>query len=131
MMKPKASGPHQDGLLEYLEDLIGSNKYVESIEEAFEQVERLNEQRQEKLNRVKLVEKEKDSLEGAKSEAEEYLNKENELNMNTAKLYQLFQYECDKNATEAKNKKAELETQREHEREKLSKFPLKFVPCEL
>ena len=52
-----------DGLLEYLEDLIGSNKYVEAIEEGLEQVERLNELRQEKLNRVKLVEKEKDGLE--------------------------------------------------------------------
>ena len=32
MMKPKAQGPHDEGLLEYLEDIIGSNKYVERIE---------------------------------------------------------------------------------------------------
>ncbi len=32
MMKPKAQGPHDEGLLEYLEDIIGSNKYVEAIE---------------------------------------------------------------------------------------------------
>lgn len=33
MMAPKARGPHDEGLLEYLEDIIGSNTYVEKIEE--------------------------------------------------------------------------------------------------
>jgi structural maintenance of chromosome 4 len=33
MMKPKAQGPHDEGLLEYLEDIIGSDKYVVKIEE--------------------------------------------------------------------------------------------------
>ena len=28
MMAPKAHGPHDEGLLEYLEDIIGSDKYV-------------------------------------------------------------------------------------------------------
>ena len=32
-MKPKAPSPHEDGLLEYLEDIIGSNTYVERIAE--------------------------------------------------------------------------------------------------
>jgi hypothetical protein len=44
-------------VLEYFEDLIGSNKYVPAIEESYLQVENLNTQRQEKLNRVKHVEK--------------------------------------------------------------------------
>jgi structural maintenance of chromosome 4 len=38
MMKPKAQGPHEDGLLEYLEDIIGSNKYVPQIEELAKEV---------------------------------------------------------------------------------------------
>lgn len=33
MMRPKAQGPHDEGLLEYLEDIIGSNKHVEKINE--------------------------------------------------------------------------------------------------
>ena len=33
MMKPKALTPHETGLLEYLEDIIGTDKYVEHIEE--------------------------------------------------------------------------------------------------
>lgn len=63
MMKPKAQNQHEDGLLEYLEDIIGSNKYVEKIEEAAQKVESTNETRTEKLNRVKLVEKERENLE--------------------------------------------------------------------
>ena len=33
MMKPKGDTKHEDGLLEYLEDIIGSNCFVERIEE--------------------------------------------------------------------------------------------------
>ncbi len=32
MMKPKATTQHGDGMLEYLEDIIGTNKYVPIIE---------------------------------------------------------------------------------------------------
>ena len=32
MMKPKGQGPHDEGLLEYLEDIIGSNTFIEKIE---------------------------------------------------------------------------------------------------
>lgn len=34
LMKPKAQGPHDEGFLEYLEDIIGTNKYVEKIDES-------------------------------------------------------------------------------------------------
>ena len=33
MMKPKGATPNEDGLLEYLEDIIGSNRFAERIEE--------------------------------------------------------------------------------------------------
>ena len=36
-MKPKAQGPHDEGFIEYLEDMIGTNKYVEKIDEAHKQ----------------------------------------------------------------------------------------------
>lgn len=41
-------------------------------------VENLNEERTEKLNRVKMVEKEKDALEGPKDEAVKALKQENQ-----------------------------------------------------
>ena len=37
LMKPKAQRPHDEGFLEYLEDIIGTNKYVEKIDEAYKQ----------------------------------------------------------------------------------------------
>lgn len=37
LMKPKAQGPHDEGFLEYLEDIIGTNKYVEKIDESYKQ----------------------------------------------------------------------------------------------
>lgn len=37
LMKPKAQGSHDEGFLEYLEDIIGTNQYVEKIEEAYKQ----------------------------------------------------------------------------------------------
>ncbi|EOD07120.1 hypothetical protein EMIHUDRAFT_198420 [Emiliania huxleyi CCMP1516] len=53
MMKPKAPSAHEDGLLEYLEDIIGSNRLKEPIAEAQTQVETLNESRAARLNALK------------------------------------------------------------------------------
>ncbi|KAK3135188.1 hypothetical protein QOZ80_5BG0415790 [Eleusine coracana subsp. coracana] len=76
LMKPKSQGPHDEGFLEYLEDIIGTNKYVEKIEEAYKQLEVLNEKRTASVQMLKLAEKERDSLESAKNEAETYMLKE-------------------------------------------------------
>src|SRR5436189_4297491 len=62
-MKPKAQTEHDDGLLEYLEDIIGTSNYKQPIEEAAAEVETLNEVCVEKSSRVAIVEKERDSLE--------------------------------------------------------------------
>jgi structural maintenance of chromosome 4 len=36
-MKPKAQGSHDEGFLEYLEDIIGTSKYVEKIDELYKE----------------------------------------------------------------------------------------------
>ncbi|XP_020239065.1 structural maintenance of chromosomes protein 4 [Cajanus cajan] len=76
LMKPKAQGPHDEGFLEYLEDIIGTNKYVEKIDESHKLLESLNEKRSGVVQMVKLSEKERDSLEDVKNEAEAYMLKE-------------------------------------------------------
>jgi hypothetical protein len=48
-----------EGLLEYLEDIIGSNKFIEQANEEAALVEALTEQWQERLIRVKALGKEK------------------------------------------------------------------------
>ncbi|XP_073144785.1 structural maintenance of chromosomes protein 4 [Henckelia pumila] len=76
LMKPKAQGSHDEGFLEYLEDIIGTNKYVERIDESFKELEALNEKRSGVVQMVKLSDKERESLEGVKNEAEAYMLKE-------------------------------------------------------
>jgi hypothetical protein len=49
MMKPKALTEHEEGMLEYLEDIIGSSRYKQPIEECAKSVEELNEARGEKV----------------------------------------------------------------------------------
>jgi len=49
MMKPKAQSEHEEGMLEYLEDIIGSSRFKEPIEQLANEVEALNEARGEKV----------------------------------------------------------------------------------
>lgn len=62
-MKPKAPNEHEDGLLEYLEDIIGTSRFKEPIEGALAEADKLAEERGEKMARLKIVEKEKAKLE--------------------------------------------------------------------
>ncbi|CAF9906961.1 hypothetical protein IMSHALPRED_005404 [Imshaugia aleurites] len=96
-MKPKAANEHDDGLLEYLEDIIGTSKYKSPIEESATEVETLNEVCTEKNARVQHVEKEKNSLEDKKNKALAYIRDENELSLKQSALYQVYIDECGDN----------------------------------
>lgn len=116
-MKPKAPTEHEDGLLEYLEDIIGTSKYKQPIEQAQLDVDSLNEDRADKLNRLRTVEKEKSSLEAKKREAEDFLRDTNELTRKKSLLWQFHMYTLNSNI-EITNKTIEaLERQLETERE--------------
>ena len=96
-MKPKAANEHDDGLLEYLEDIVGTSKYKTPIEESATEVETLNEVCTEKNARVQHVEKEKNSLEDKKNKALTYIRDENELALKQSALYQIYIDECGDN----------------------------------
>lgn len=96
-MKPKAANEHDDGLLEYLEDIIGTSKYKTPIEESAVEVDTLNEVCTEKSARVQHVEKEKNGLEDKKNKALAYIKDENELAYKQSALYQVYIDECDDN----------------------------------
>ncbi|KAK4203534.1 putative structural maintenance of chromosomes protein 4 [Triangularia verruculosa] len=96
-MKAKAANEHDDGLLEYLEDIIGTSKYKTPIEESAAEVETLNEICLEKSGRVQHVEKEKQSLEDKKNKALAFIRDENELAMKQSALYQLYISQCEDN----------------------------------
>lgn len=115
MMPPKGRNENEDGLLEYLEDIIGSNQFVDETNEAAEKVEALTELRQEKLNRVKAVEKEKENLKGAKDEAEALVNKERDIRRKKNILYQINLMNVKNELTESQQQHEALKTELEEE----------------
>uniref|UniRef100_A0A667YLK9 Structural maintenance of chromosomes protein n=1 Tax=Myripristis murdjan TaxID=586833 RepID=A0A667YLK9_9TELE len=121
MMKPKGQTEHDEGMLEYLEDIIGSCRLKEPINTLARRVELLNEQRGEKLNRVKLVEKEKNALEGEKNNAVEFLTLENDIFKHKSQLCQYYvkQNKLTKYIEAQKEKFTQLDLQDVEVREKL------------
>ncbi|XP_061390983.1 structural maintenance of chromosomes protein 4 [Musca vetustissima] len=78
MMKPKGLTEGECGMLEYLEDIVGTTRYKEPLIKINERVELLTEERTEKHNRCKLAEREMKDLEQPYNDAVEYLRQENE-----------------------------------------------------
>jgi structural maintenance of chromosome 4 len=87
-MKPKGQSEGDTGMLEFLEDIIGTNRYKEPLEKLFQRVEFLSELREKKLRRLKVVEKAKAELEKPMQEAVQYLKGENSIIKLQHKYYQ-------------------------------------------
>ena len=117
-MKPKAAGEHDDGLLEYLEDIIGTSKYKSPIEESATEVETLNEVCTEKNARVQHIEKEKNNLEDKKNKALAYIQDENDLALKQSALYQVYIGECGDNLKVTDEAIGQMQTQLKAELDK-------------
>ena len=117
-MKPKAANEHDDGLLEYLEDIIGTAKYKTPIEEAAVELETMNETCMEKQGRVQHVEKEKNGLEDKKNKALAFIRDENELAEKQSALYQIYIAECEDNTKVTEEAIEQMQTQLNAELEK-------------
>ncbi|KAH8308273.1 hypothetical protein KR059_009767 [Drosophila kikkawai] len=78
MMKPKGLAENETGMLEYLEDIIGTQRYIRPLQQINQRVDQLTDDRTEKHNRCKLAEREMKDLEQPYNEAVDYLKKENE-----------------------------------------------------
>lgn len=87
-MKPKGQNPGDTGMLEFLEDIIGTTRYKEPLQRLSERVEFLSEERDEKLRRLKVVEKARDELHEPMQEALQYLQLENSVTKLQHTLYQ-------------------------------------------
>lgn len=77
MMKPKALTESECGLLEYLEDIIGTTRYKKPLFLLNERVDVLNVERTEKHNRCKLAEREMQDLQEPMQKAVVFLECEN------------------------------------------------------
>ncbi|KAI1316603.1 hypothetical protein EDD11_009728 [Mortierella claussenii] len=117
-MKAKAQNEHEDGLLEYLEDIIGTAAHKDTIEKLGVELEALNDERSERLTRFKYVEKEKENLEGKKQEAEAYLKNENNLAVKQSALYQIYLWECKKKSAKEEKRIAQLSAKLEEDQSK-------------
>ncbi|GAA6225812.1 structural maintenance of chromosomes protein 4 isoform X1 [Lates japonicus] len=108
MMKPKGQTEHDEGMLEYLEDIIGSCRLKEPIQTLARRIELLNEQRGEKLNRVKLVEKEKNALEGERNKAVEFLTLENDIFKHKSQLCQYYVHDLQQRVVDKEQEKQKI-----------------------
>merc|ERR1719379_2281789 len=116
MMKPKAQNENEEGLLEYLEDLIGSNTYEEPIEKATKILDEVSEIRASAMTRLRAAEKDKEALEGPRKEAEEYVKAEASLFENRARSAQLQRYQGVKTCESAKKAMEEAQKRLEEVR---------------
>uniref|UniRef100_A0A4W5M812 Structural maintenance of chromosomes protein 4 n=1 Tax=Hucho hucho TaxID=62062 RepID=A0A4W5M812_9TELE len=124
MMKPKGQTEHDEGMLEYLEDIIGSCRLKQPIHTLSRRVELLNEQRGEKVRNKTLVylssEREK-----KKKERKREIIRESILKFSL--IFPLCQLEevrnvpasSEKTISEASGRREELEKKKGKEEEKL------------
>ena len=110
MMKPKAAADGEaGGMLEYLEDIIGSNRHVAALQAMEAQLEAMGEERQEKVNRLKLVEKEREALAGPRDEGLAWMAKQQQVMAAKGQLLQVQHYECWVEGGRVRDDRARLE----------------------
>uniref|UniRef100_A0A8C0IDM7 Structural maintenance of chromosomes protein n=1 Tax=Bubo bubo TaxID=30461 RepID=A0A8C0IDM7_BUBBB len=122
MMKPKGQTEHDEGMLEYLEDLIGSARLKDPIKTLCRRVEILNEMRGEKLNRVKMVEKEKNALEADKNKAIEFLCLENKVFKEKNHICQYYIHDLKKRINDLEMQKGKINEETKVVNDKSSKL---------
>ncbi|KAJ1613510.1 SMC4-like protein [Cryptosporidium canis] len=107
-MKPKSTNSNEDGLLEYIEDIIGSSRYIPDIEKHSMELEQFNELRQEKLNRFKIAEKELNALKGPYNMAIEFFTLEREIHIAKLLLHMEEQRDAIKQLNSLKDEQGKM-----------------------
>ena len=92
-MKPKSGNSENPGLLEYLEDIIGSGVHKEKIEKNQAKYEELVEIRREKGERMKFFYKDLEKLNDAKNLAIEFVRREKNIYQLTNIIAQQSRFE--------------------------------------
>ncbi len=114
MMKPKASSPGEVGLLEFLEDIIGTTRYVNLIDKLSKDIDDLTEIKGQKANRVKITKTELEGLEDIKNASTEYYKKEKELHIFGHLDFLLKRHGINKQILDQQNKIQELNKNLDH-----------------
>ncbi|KFM26520.1 Structural maintenance of chromosomes protein 4 [Auxenochlorella protothecoides] len=122
MMKPKAQTEHETGLLEYLEDIIGTNRFIEPLADSAKRLETLGEARAGLVARLKIAEREREALEADKLAAEAWLDKEREACAAQRLLSHVLAHQAQMNVDKIQGNQASLEGKLAYEREKLGQY---------
>jgi structural maintenance of chromosome 4 len=112
LMKPKGVGD-EDGLLEYLEDIIGTSSMKEPIEDALKEYTRLNEEYEHELVQFKHIQKETNSLRGKSEEALKYIEWENRIAVLQSQFFQLQKYQATQAIIQHRDEMVQVQTQLE------------------
>ncbi|RZC39072.1 structural maintenance of chromosomes protein 4, partial [Asbolus verrucosus] len=113
MMKCKGANENETGMLEYLEDIIGTNRYKKPLVELTERIENLSVLRSEKLNRLKLIEKELEELKAPMEEAVGFLKMENKVVTCKNFLYQKYIYDLEEKVKTTEEDKRQITESRD------------------
>ena len=108
LMKPKGTAAQEEGLLEYLEDIIGSNQFVAPIAAAAADLEAAGTDHDAALGRARFAEDELGKLETLKNEAEAHLGALMELCDKRALAVRLDQLEADHRSAEAREQEGKI-----------------------
>ncbi|CAG9467372.1 unnamed protein product [Pedinophyceae sp. YPF-701] len=122
LMKPKGKDENDTGLLEYLEEIIGTSELVAPIADKARELEESSERRAGVLKRVRHAEGELGALEGAKDEAEAYLAKDGELKRWQATHCQLVLRQVRAGLAQVAESRAAATERLAHEKEKARAF---------
>uniref|UniRef100_A0A0N5C0M0 Structural maintenance of chromosomes protein n=1 Tax=Strongyloides papillosus TaxID=174720 RepID=A0A0N5C0M0_STREA len=133
LMPPKGKKEGETGMLEYLEDIIGSNRYKEPIEKLVDGIEKLNVKKNLFMGRFQRIEEEKDKLAEDAAECICYVKAQNAQSFfaNIKHQVEICKYSdrrdevkqerdrLDKEAKECEAKLKEIEKSQVSEKEKL------------
>jgi structural maintenance of chromosome 4 len=90
----------------------------------------LNEQRTEKVNRLKIAERERDNLSGSKGEAEAFMEKERDIRRKKNTLYQVHEYSAQQAAAQLSERKAQATEKLAYEQSKKTESDVQLAAME-
>lgn len=119
LMKPKAEKEGEEGLVEYFDELIGTNKYVDEIKRAAEIAISCQEDRLGALDTLNKLRDERAALDGARIQTLEYITKENQLQKLISALSQIRIMKVSEDLVVPRRKIALIEEEITHTQQKV------------